>query len=200
MRPTLKSLQPRPCTVVVVAVHGLSHVPTPLRVPLERLQIQQYYDEALHVIVERARAQRGMLQGIVGDCFVLVFNHSSLPNSSHRSSAAHFLVELHQRWQYSLLCRSLWLQTAAVCRHCFLAQLETQQLLLSDSVDAGFCALQAATEARVKRPVIDGTLYQELMYSWTCRLINVATLQHFKQPPSTMEVYELVERKKLAND
>eukprot|EP00667_Euglena_gracilis_P007078 EG_transcript_7145 len=58
MRPTLKSLQPRPCTVVVVAVHGLSHV--------ERLQIQQYYDEALHVIVERARAQRGMLQGIVG--------------------------------------------------------------------------------------------------------------------------------------
>eukprot|EP00668_Euglena_longa_P037634 GGOE01048466.1.p1 GENE.GGOE01048466.1~~GGOE01048466.1.p1 ORF type:complete len:805 (-),score=237.64 GGOE01048466.1:417-2831(-) len=191
-RPTLKSLQPRPCTVVAVAVHGLCRT--------ERLQIQQSYDEALHVIVERAHAQRGVLQYIVGDCFVLVFNHIQQPNSSHRSSAACFLVELHQKWQYSILCRSLWLQTAAVCRSCYAAQLDGQQQLLSDAVDACFCALQAAAEARVKRPVIDGLLHQELMYSWTCRLVNVATLRHFKREPSTMEIYEVVERKKLTDD
>eukprot|EP00668_Euglena_longa_P010112 GGOE01012254.1.p1 GENE.GGOE01012254.1~~GGOE01012254.1.p1 ORF type:complete len:805 (+),score=243.80 GGOE01012254.1:50-2464(+) len=192
MRPTLKCVQPRPCTVVVVAVHGLCRT--------ERLMIQQTHDEALNLIVERAQAQRGVLQCIVGNCFVLVFNHSSQPNSSHRSSAAYFLMELNEKWQYSILCRSLWLQTAAVCRSCYTAQLDGQQQLLSDAVDACFCALQAAAEARVKRPVIDGLLHQELMYSWTCRLVNVATLRHFKREPSTMEIYEVVERKKLTDD
>eukprot|EP00668_Euglena_longa_P026467 GGOE01033137.1.p1 GENE.GGOE01033137.1~~GGOE01033137.1.p1 ORF type:complete len:805 (-),score=227.98 GGOE01033137.1:396-2810(-) len=192
MRPTLKSVQPRPCTVVVVAVHGLCRT--------GRLMIQQTYDEALNLVAERAHAQRGTLQGIVGDCFVLIFNHLHQPNSSHRSSAAHFLVELYEKWQYSILCRSLWLQTAAVCRRSFMAQLEGQQLLLSDSIDACFCALRAAAEAQVQRPVIDGALYQELMYSWTCRLINVATLRHFRKEPTLMEIYELVEMKKMSMD
>eukprot|EP00667_Euglena_gracilis_P002413 EG_transcript_2413 len=190
--PGLKSPHSRPCTVVVAAIRGLCQT--------EFHMFQRTCAEALNLVMERAHAHRGVVQSIVGDCFVLIFNHSSLPNSSHRSSAADFLVELYEKWQYSLLSRPLALQAAAVCRSCFMAQLETQQLLLSDSVDACFCSLRAATEAQVCRPVIDGALYQELMYSWTCRLVNVATLWHFKQPPATLEIYELVELKQLTAD
>lgn len=180
------------CTVLVMDVHGMSSG--------SPAKAQGDYEALLSVVFGACTKHRAALQWVVGDRIVVTFNATNLVNTSHRSSCAAFIMHLDKAWKECPVSQAAQLYMAAVARDCQVASWGKQHLLFGDAVDICGALLRAAVETRVTRGLIDASLYDEVRYSYTCRAVNTLTLYPSSQRETSLDVFEVMEMKKSAED
>eukprot|EP00667_Euglena_gracilis_P005291 EG_transcript_5326 len=154
----------------------------------------------LNLVMEFASQHRGRLNAVVGGQAVVTFNTAALPNSSHRSSAAAFMLQLTEAIANGRLAEGGAVQMAAVSRAVHSVRVGGQEVVIGEVIDLARALLAAQAAMDVANPVIDGTLHEELQYSYACRQVNRLVLQLDGTRQQMAEVFELLALKEASAD
>eukprot|EP00667_Euglena_gracilis_P002061 EG_transcript_2060 len=182
--PPVGRLVPRRCTVVALALPGLGAADAEL--------LQSDFNEVLGLVFALCSHHRGVPHWVVGSQLFVVFNVTGLPNACHRFSAATFMMQLAQSYAITPLAAHCALRMAAVSSEAYCTQWGTHHLLSGNPLDFAGALLHASQECHVEKPVIDGALYEELQYNYSCRPINRVLQPNNGGAPVVVEVYEMV--------
>eukprot|EP00669_Euglena_mutabilis_P001673 TRINITY_DN1222_c0_g1_i1.p1 TRINITY_DN1222_c0_g1~~TRINITY_DN1222_c0_g1_i1.p1 ORF type:complete len:264 (-),score=33.16 TRINITY_DN1222_c0_g1_i1:76-867(-) len=86
---------------------------------------------------------------------------------------------------------------AACITDSFVGAFAKHTVLAGEGMDLCVAMLQVAAETKVRHPVIDASLYEELQFTYECRQINLLTLHPKQKRTRTFPVYEMAAMKDL---
>ena len=188
-------MSPKMCSVVVIDTHGV------YQDGAGRAFLPLNYEAFLDFLTVACQRHKGAKHCIIGDRAVVTFN-AEIPNTFHRSSTAEFATQLTTDWPKSKAAPAMRLRIAAVTRQCQVGHASNlqQSLLLGEAVDVCSAILTLGIEARVKHALIDNSLFDELQYSYQCRLVNVMTLHPDTPQARALNIHELQAAKQVDAD
>eukprot|EP00668_Euglena_longa_P025850 GGOE01032318.1.p1 GENE.GGOE01032318.1~~GGOE01032318.1.p1 ORF type:complete len:820 (-),score=214.70 GGOE01032318.1:2463-4922(-) len=176
---------PRRCTVVGIVVEGLG-------VSTDREALHRDFSILLGLVTDLCSVHRGLLNWVVGTQLYVAFNLAALPNMCHCNSAATFMLQLMHEFASVPLAQRYTLRVAGVSVDGFSGQWGSHQQVTGNPLHCAQVFLSAQRESRVRKPVIDGMLFGELQYNFSCRPVNRAVVSESGAAPKVLDVYELM--------
>lgn len=153
------------------------------------------YQNFLTLLNNTCSRTTAQIHGPLGDR-VLVTLSLSASSTSQRSVAGHLMFTVMQG--YNIRANSHVPVYAAACiTDSFVGAFAKHTVLAGEGMDLCVAMLQVAAETKVRHPVIDASLYEELQFTYECRQINLLTLHPKQKRTRTFPVYEMAAMKDL---